>query len=226
MGYLLVVFLPTLLLSLYAQFRVKHAFSKYSKVRAGSGLTGAQAAAEMLRAAGLGGRVTIERAQGFLSDHYDPRHKVLRLSPDVHDSQSLAAMGVACHEAGHAIQDAQGYAPLVLRNAIVPTASLGSGLGYILIIAGLLLQWTGLAMIGLILFAAVVVFQFVNLPVEFNASSRAREMALSSGIIRGESELAAVSSVLGAAALTYVAATVAALINLLYYAWIIFGRRD
>ena len=226
MGYLLVVFLPTLLLSLYAQFRVRHAFSKYSKVRAGSGLTGAEAAAAMLRAAGLDGRVTIERAQGFLSDHYDPRGKVLRLSPDVHDSQSLAAMGVACHEAGHAIQDAHGYVPLVLRNAIVPTASLGSGLGYILIIAGLLLQWTGLAMIGLILFAAVVVFQFVNLPVEFNASSRAREMALSAGIISGESELAAVSSVLGAAALTYVAATAAALINLLYYAWIIFGRRD
>ncbi|MCX7016872.1 MAG: zinc metallopeptidase [Candidatus Sumerlaeota bacterium] len=226
MGYLLIVFLPTLLLSLYAQFRVRHAFSKHSKVNASSGLTGAEAAAAMLRAAGLADRTAIERVDGFLSDHYNPRKKTLRLSPDVYDNASLAAVGVACHEAGHAIQDARKYAPLVLRNAIVPTASIGSSLGYILIIAGLFLQWANLSLLGLALFGAVVVFQIVNLPVEFNASAHAREMTARLGIVRGQTETAAVSSVLSAAAMTYVAATAAALVNLLYYAWMILGNRE
>jgi uncharacterized protein len=226
MGYLLLVFLPTLALSLYAQFKVKLSFSKNSKIKVISGLTGAEAAERMLQASGLQSRVAIERVEGFLSDHYDPGKKVLRLSPEVYETDSLAAVGVACHEAGHAIQDATHYAPLVLRNAIVPTASIGSSLGYILIIVGLFLQWTGLAFIGLILFAAVVVFQFVNLPVEFNASARARQMVSNLGIISGDREAAAVSSVLSAAAMTYVAATVTALVNLLYYGWMILGRRD
>lgn len=226
MAYLLLVLLPTLLLGLYAQFKVKHAYNKYSKVPVRSGLTGAEAAYEMLRAAGLEQKVGIERVEGFLSDHYDPSHKVLRLSPDVYDGASLAAVGVACHEAGHAVQDARNYAPLVLRNAIVPTAGIGSNLGFILIIAGLVLQLQGLAMIGLILFGAVVLFQIVNLPVEFNASSRAREMLGQLGIINGPAEASGVSSVLSAAALTYVAATVTAVANLLYYGWLIFGHRD
>lgn len=226
MSYLLLVLVPTLLFSLYAQFKVKHAFSKYSQVPASSGMTGAQAAQEMLRAAGLEGQVAVERVDGFLSDHYDPRHKVLRLSSDVHDSASISAVGVACHEAGHAIQDARAYAPLVLRNAIVPTASIGSNLGFFLIFIGMILHMTGLAFIGLIMFAAVVVFQFINLPVEFNASSRAREMVGQLGIIGGPAEARGVSAVLSAAALTYVAATVAALVNLLYYGWMIFGQQD
>ena len=226
MEYLLLVFLPALLLGLYAQFRVKHAFSKYSKIPVRSGLTGAEAAHEMLRAAGLEQKVGIERVEGFLSDHYDPGHKVLRLSPDVYDNASLAAVGVACHEAGHAVQDASNYAPLVLRNAIVPTAGLGSNLGFILIFAGLILHMQGLAMIGLILFGAVVLFQIVNLPVEFNASNRAREMLGQLGIVSGPAEANGVASVLNAAAMTYVAATVAAVLNLLYYGWLIFGRRD
>jgi uncharacterized protein len=226
MAYLVLVFFPTLLFSLYAQFKVKHAFSKYSRVRASSGMSGAEAARAMLKDAGLQDQVSVECIGGFLSDHYDPAKKVLRLSPDVYNNASLAAVGVACHEADHAVQDARNYAPLVLRNAIVPTANIGSYLGYALIIIGLIVHSTGLAMLGLILFAAVVVFQIVNLPVEFNASSRARQMVSRLGIVSGGAEAAAVSSVLSAAAMTYVAATVAALVNLLYYASIIFGRRD
>lgn len=223
MEYFLFVLIPTLLLGLYAQFKVKHTFGKYSQVPVGSGLTGAAAALEMLRAAGLDHQVGIERVDGFLSDHYDPKHKVLRLSPDVYDHATLAAVGVACHEAGHAVQDARNYAPLVLRNAIVPTAAFGSNFAFILIIAGLLLQFQGLAMIGLILFGAVVLFQLVNLPVEFDASARAREMLGQLGIVSGPAETGGVAAVLNAAALTYVAATVAAVANLLYYGWMIFG---
>ncbi|MCX7019471.1 MAG: zinc metallopeptidase [bacterium] len=226
MMYLILVFLPTLLFSLYAQFKVKSVYGKYSKEPASSGMTGAQAAMTMLRANGLDRKVAIERVDGFLTDHYDPRKKVLRLSSEVYDNSSLAAVGVACHEVGHAIQDAKSYAPLVLRNAVVPTATIGSSLGYILIIAGLFLHMTGLSLVGLILFAAVVVFQIINLPVEFNASARAREMVSNLGIVNGAAEASAVRSVLSAAAMTYVAAAVAALVNLLYYAMMIFGRRE
>lgn len=230
--YLIVVLLPTLILTGIATWRVKSNFAKYSKVPIASGLTGAQAAYKMLADAGLADSVGIERHQGFLSDHYDPRHKVLRLSPHVYDERSIAAVGVACHEAGHAIQDARRYAPLVLRNAIVPTANIGSNLGYILIIIGLMLNAAAgaglgfnIAVIGLLLFATVVVFQFVNLPVEFNASTRAKEQLAHLGIIGGVAEARGVNAVLNAAAMTYVAATFTALLNLLYYAWIIFGGR-
>ena len=221
---------PCILLALWAQMRVKSAFNKYSKVRPSSGMTGAAAAYEMLRAAGLEQRVGIERVGGFLSDHYDPRKKVLRLSPKVHDSASLAAVGVACHEAGHAIQDAKAYKPLVLRNAIVPTASIGSNLGLILVIIGLILRPMGpfaylIAVFGLALFGAVVIFQVVNLPVEFNASSRARKMIADLGIVQGRQETAAVATTLNAAAMTYVAATVQALLMLLYYGMMVFGNR-
>jgi Zn-dependent membrane protease YugP len=195
-------------------------------VRTSSGLSGAEAAARMLRSAGLETQVAIQRVSGFLSDHYDPRHKVLRLSPEVHDGQSLASVGVACHEAGHAIQDATHYVPLTLRNAIVPTASLGSNLAFGLIFIGVIFQFLRpLAIVGVLLFGAVVVFQFVNLPVEFNASTRAKAQLRELGIINGPAEAAGVSTMLNAAAMTYVAATVAALLNLMYYAMLVFGNR-
>src|SRR5690606_24541444 len=129
------------------------------------GVTGAQAAFAVLRDSGLDREVGIERAEGFLSDHYDPRHRVLRLSPEVYDGRTVSAVGVACHEVGHALQHATGYAPLAIRNAIVPTASLGSDLGTILLMGGLMLNMTGLALVGLVLFSSVVLFQLVNLPV-------------------------------------------------------------
>lgn len=223
MLYLLAIFLPTLLLGLYASFKVKRTFARYAEMPVASGVSGAEAAYAVLRESGLDREVGIERAEGFLSDHYDPRGRVLRLSPDVYDGRSVSAVGVACHEVGHALQHATGYAPLVLRNAIVPTASIGSGLGSILIMGGLLLNMTGLALVGLVLFSAVVAFQLVNLPVEFNASSRAKAVAANLGIVRGPAEHAGVSAVLSAAAMTYVAATVTAVANLLYYAWVIFA---
>lgn len=227
--YMLFVMLPSLLLALWAQGKVKWAFAKYSKVRSSSGITGAEAAARMLGEAGLHSSVRIERVSGFLSDHYDPGKKVLRLSPEVHDSRSLAAVGIACHEAGHAVQDATKYAPLVVRNAIVPTAGIGSNLGVWLVIIGLILHSPAgmmMAWIGVLLFASVVLFQFVNLPVEFNASNRAKQMLPALGIISGREESKAVAQVLDAAAMTYVAATVGALLQLLYFVSILMGRRD
>jgi Zn-dependent membrane protease YugP len=216
---------PCLLLSLWASWRVKRAFAKYSRVSTSSGMSGAEAAAEMLSRAGLAGRVSIERVQGFLSDHYDPRSKVLRLSPPVYEGRNLAAVGVACHEAGHALQDATHYAPLALRNAIVPTASIGSNLGVWLVILGAIFHSFNMAVIGLVLFAAVVVFQLVNLPVEFNASARAKQMMPQMGVIGGAAESRAVATVLDAAAMTYVAATITAVMELLYWAMLVFGGR-
>ena len=216
---------PFFLLGLYAQFKVKSTFTKYSKVRASSGVTGAQAAQQMLNTAGIRG-VKIEQVNGFLSDHYDPRTHTVRLSSDVYGSTSVAALGIACHEVGHAIQHAQKYSPLVIRNAAVPMANVGSSGGVILFIIGMLLNSFGLALAGLILFAAVVAFQVINLPVEFNASSRAKEMLPSMGLVRPGPETAAISSVLGAAALTYVAGTLQSIATLAYYAYILFGRRN
>ena len=215
--------LPGLLLSLYAQARVKSAFNKYSQVRTSRNITGAQIARQLLNARGLHD-VGIERAQGFLSDHYDPRGKVLRLSPDVHDGTSVAAAGVAAHEMGHALQDAQGYFPLQIRSAIVPAAQFGSTLAPWIIIAGLFLSET-LAIIGFVLFLAAVLFTLVTLPVEFDASKRARELLLENNLIY-QDEMGGVSKVLNAAALTYVAAAVAAVGQLLYYAFLLFGSRD
>ncbi len=215
---------PAMLLALWAQFRVKSAYAQLSRVPVSSGLTGAQAAARVLRDAGCE-NVGIEMVQGMLSDHYDPRTKVLRLSPQVHSGRSIASVGIACHEAGHALQDAQGYGPLALRNAIVPVASLGSGLSWILIIAGLFLAMTGLIWAGIGLFSAVVIFQIINLPVEFDASRRARVELVRSGVAT-QAEDAAVGKVLNAAALTYVAATLTAVMQLLYFASLASGRRD
>ncbi len=208
---------PTIALALYAQMKVKSSFARYSKVPATAGISGAQAARRMLHASGLDA-VAIERVGGVLSDHYDPRKRVLRLSPQVHDGTSIASLGVACHEAGHAIQHARNYAPLVVRNAVVPVAGFGSWIAWPMIIFGMLLQMKGLATLGVILFGALVLFQVVNLPVEFNASARAKEMLASLGMIHGQGEARAVSAVLGAAALTYVAATAQAVMQLLYFA--------
>ncbi len=215
---------PPLLLALYAQWKVKRAFNKYARVRTARGVTGAQVARSLLDSQGLT-NVRVERVGGFLSDHYDPRGKVLRLSPQVHDTPSVAAAGVAAHEMGHALQDAQGYAPLTLRTAMVPAVQFGSSLGPILFIAGLLLQFTGLAWLGLIFFAASVVFAVVTLPVEFDASRRAKALLSSQGVlIHGEGE--GVNKVLNAAALTYVAGALQAIATLAYYAFLLMGRRD
>lgn len=217
---------PGLLLGIWAQWKVKSAFAKASKVPARSGMTGAEAAQRILAAQGLD-HVDIEPTRSFLGDHYDPRHKVLRLSPAVYNGRSLAAVGVAAHEAGHAIQDRVGYAPLALRNGIVPMANVGSNLGFFVFFIGLVMQSTGLVLAGILLFSAVVIFQLINLPVEFNASSRAREVLVTNGIIASNEELA-VARVLNAAAMTYVAATVTAILTLLYFlmrAGLLGGRR-
>ena len=216
--------LPALILGLYAQFKVKSAFSKYSQVRNVAGITGAQAARRILDANGLT-HVDVERSQGMLSDHYDPRTKTLRLSPEVYERPSLAAVGVAAHEAGHALQDKTGYAPLQLRSAMVPTVQIGSWLGPIIFIVGLLMSFTPLAWFGLILFAGVAVFSLVTLPVEFNASNRAKQLLVGQGILAPQ-EMGGVNKVLDAAALTYVAAALQAIMTLLYYASLLMGRRD
>ena len=218
--------LPALLLGLWAQMRVRSAFAKYSQVRAASGMTGAQAARRILDAHGLQ-NVAVERVDGMLSDHYDPRGKVLRLSSDVYGTPSLAAVGVAAHETGHALQDQKHYAPLQLRSAMVPTVQIGSWLGPIIFIVGLYMsRFVGdtVAWIGLILFAATAVFALVTLPVEFDASRRAKQLLVTDGILAPQ-ELKGVNHVLDAAALTYVAAALQALMTLLYYASILMGRR-
>ncbi len=216
--------LPALILGLYAQFKVKSAFSKYSRVRNTTGITGAQAARRILDANGLT-HVDVERTQGMLSDHYDPRSKTLRLSPAVYEGPTLAAVGVAAHEAGHALQDKTGYAPLQLRSAMVPTVQIGSWLGPIIFLAGLFMSLTPLAWAGLILFGATAVFALVTLPVEFNASNRAKQLLVSQGILAPQ-EMGGVNKVLDAAALTYVAAALQAIMTLLYYASLLMGRRD
>ncbi len=213
--------LPPFFLGLYAQWKVKSSFAAMSKVPAR--MTGANAARQMLDNAGLSD-VGIEEVSGHLSDHYDPRHKVLRLSPDVYHGQSMAAVGVACHEAGHAFQDAKGYVPLAIRNLAVPAANFGSNAGMALLFVGLIFSFKPIAVIGLLLFACVVFFQVVNLPVEFNASTRAREELVAQGIIAGNEEQY-VAQVLNAAALTYVAGTLQAIMTLLYYGMRVLGNQ-
>ncbi len=217
--------LPALILGFWAQIRVQSAFNKYSRVRTYAGLTGAQIARRMLDSVGLS-HVRVEQSQGFLSDHYDPRAKVLRLSPQVYQSNSVAAAGVAAHEAGHAIQDAGGYAMLQLRTALVPGVQLGSWLGPIIFIIGFFLSptiGTSIAWLGVGLFALAAVFALVTLPVEFDASRRAKAWLSTSGAIYNE-EIRGVNSVLDAAALTYVAAAVQAISTVLYYVFLLTGR--
>ncbi|MBP7275511.1 MAG: zinc metallopeptidase [Kiritimatiellae bacterium] len=217
----MVFMLPAILLGLIAQVLVQSTFRKYSRQAAASGMTGAQAAARLMQAEGLDD-VRIERARGFLSDHYDPRTNTLRLSEAVYDSPSLSAIGVACHEAGHALQQAHRYAPLAMRSALVPVASIGSSLGVWVIIAGLLLGTPSLYNIGILLFLAAVLFTLVTLPVEWNASARAKALMTRAGIVT-QAEQPAATKVLNAAFLTYVAAAVSSIMTLLYYLGL--GRR-
>jgi uncharacterized protein len=202
-------------LGLWAQRKVKTTFEKYSQVPVRSGMTGAQAAAEVVRASGLTG-VEIRAVEGRLSDHYDPRSRTLNLSADVGQASSVAALGVAAHEAGHAIQDARNYLPMRVRQTFVPVASIGSSFAIPVIFVGLLLGATGLTNIGLALFTAIVLFQLVTLPVEFDASRRAL-VALQDGRLLQADELDGAKSVLSAAALTYVAALVASVSQLIYF---------
>jgi uncharacterized protein len=214
---------PAVLLSMWAQFRIHASYAQAQQMAAP--LSGAAAARHILDSAGLGG-VQIEEIPGSLTDHYDPRDKVLRLSHEVYQSRTLAAVGIAGHEAGHAIQDARAYAPLVIRNAAVPVAGFGSNASMILIVVGALLNMNAvLIWLGIGLFATVVFFQLVNLPVEFDASARAKTQLVSLGVINNE-ELHYVSKVLNAAALTYVAATLQAVLTLLYFVMRFSGGSD
>jgi Zn-dependent membrane protease YugP len=217
----LVFALPGLLLGFYARSRVKSNFNKYAKVPTARNITGAEVARQLLDAQGLYD-VAIEETQGFLSDHYDPRSKVLRLSPDVYRTSSIASAGVAAHEMGHALQHAGGYFPLQIRSTLVPAAQFGSSFAPWLFMGGLLLNFTGLAWVGVIMFAAAVLFTLITLPVEFDASARAKKLLVSSGVLIG-SEIEGVNKVLNAAAWTYVAAAVSAVGTLLYYVMLLSG---
>ncbi|MCC3376368.1 zinc metallopeptidase [Cohnella sp. REN36] len=214
-NWMYILIIPTFLLSLWAQFRVKGTFNKWSEVRVASGLTGYEAARRMLDRNGLHD-VPIEPVPGALSDHYDPIHRVVRLSEPVYYEQSISAVSVACHEVGHAIQHQQHYPMLVLRHRMFPLVRFASGLAPFLFIAGILFAMTNLIGLGVVFFSAAVAFQLVTLPVEFNASNRARELMVSEGFITNHEERG-VAKVLNAAALTYVAAALLSLLELVRY---------
>ena len=215
--------LPALILAMIAQWRVKSAFNKFSKVRTWRGLTGAQAARAMLDDNQLQD-VSVEETGGLLSDHYDPRSHTLRLSRDVYNSNSVAAVGVASHEAGHALQHAQGYLALQARTALVPVVQFGSWLGPLVFMVGFVFSLQPVSWLGVLLFGAVVVFSLITLPVEFDASRRAKAW-LAQGLSLDQSELVGVSRMLDAAALTYVAALAQAVSTMLYYVFLLSGRR-
>ena len=214
-NYLLFAVLPGLVLAGAASWVTKRTFLKYSRHVAASRLTGAQAARQMLDRNGLQ-NVKVERAQGFLSDHYNPMTRTLRLSPDVYDKPSLSAIGVACHEAGHALQHANKYLPLHLRSALVPVTNIGSRAAMWLLMGGVILQMQSLIGVALICFAIAVAFAVVTLPVEWDASARAKRVMVSSGIVTPQESVHA-AKVLNAAFMTYVAAAVTALIQFLYF---------
>jgi len=218
---------PAFVLSLWASFRTKSAFKKYSRVGVATGLTGARAAERMLDAAGIHD-VKVVAHRGMLTDHYNPLTKTLALSEQVHGVPSIAAVGVACHEAGHAIQHAKGYKPLGLRSLLVPTANIGSSIGYLVMLFGLILNTPNMVLVGAVLFSCVLLFQIVTLPVEFDASARAKKLAVEYGIVLPQ-EREGMDRVLNAAALTYVAAAVSTLMTLLYFllrSGLLGGRRD
>ncbi len=226
-GLYLLFSLPALLFGLWAQAKVKGAFNKYAQVRTMTGITGAQVARRILDSHGLA-QVAVERVGGFMSDHYDPSHRVLRLSPEVYDGNSLASAGVAAHEAGHALQHQQGYAPLALRSMMVPTVQIGSWLGPLIFMLGFFMAGVlgnSLAWLGVILFAGVALFALVTLPVEFDASRRAKSLLVGNGLLV-RNELSGINAVLDAAALTYVAAAVQAIATLLYYVFLLTGRSE
>ena len=215
--------LPGLLLGAYAQSRIKINIAKYSQIETQDGITGAQVARRLLDSQGLQ-MVAVESTPGVLSDHYDPRHKRLRLSKEVYFAPSVAAAGIAAHEAGHALQDAVDYLPLEARTYIVPVVQLASQTAPWLFIAGIMLQLPTLAWIGVILFGSSSLFALITLPVEFNASARAQELLISHGIIRGDEQIAGVQKVLGAAAWTYVAAAVSAIGSWLFYVFVLLSQ--
>lgn len=208
-----VIMIPVLLFSIYCQIKVKRAFRRYSSVHALCGMTGAQAAARLLQLNGITD-VQIRQIGGTLTDYYDPKNKEICLSGDVYNATSVAAIGVACHEAGHACQHAQGYAPLKIRNAAIPATRIGSSLGIPLVLLGVVFTWRPLIMVGIVLYALVALFQLLTLPVEFNASRRALQTIESNQFLT-EQEYRGAKKVLTAAALTYVAALASALATLL-----------
>ncbi len=224
MIYLLFI-LPALILSFYAQFKVKSTFKKYAQVRSTRGNAGVDVATTILRRNGMSGQVTVEAVAGSLSDHYDPGSRTVRLSEDVYGSNSIAAIGVAAHEVGHAIQHNEQYGPLELRHKLVPVTNFASSASFPILLLGLFLQINDLIFVGIILFTAVVLFHVVTLPVEFNASRRAVVQLADGGLVSDE-EIPMVKKVLGAAALTYVAAALSAMANLLYYLMIFMGGGD
>lgn len=217
--------LPALALAMFAQWKVSSAYNKYTKVRNNKGLTGVQVAQYLLRANGL--NLNVQGTAGNLTDHYDPRDKTLYLSEGVARTPSVAALGIVAHEVGHAVQDAQGYAPMRFRAALVAPAQVGPWVGYILFIIGIFINLSGLVWLGIVFFSASLVFALATLPVEFNASQRALAMLRSSALV-GPGEVDSAQSVLTAAALTYVAAAAQALSTLLYFVFIALnlgGRR-
>lgn len=220
----LIFMIPAMLIMALTSAYVRSSYKKWSQVRASSGLTGAQAAQRLISSGGLYG-VQVSGTPGELSDHYDPRNKTLYLSQGVYGVPSVAAVAIAAHELGHAQQDAEGYFPMRVRTLLVPAVSIGSNLGWILIMLGLFLQQINIAWLGVIAFSAGALFALATLPVEFNASARAKELLFSTGIIQTEEERRGVNRVLNAAALTYVAGLITAVLQLLYFVFLVGGRR-
>ncbi|KAA0274327.1 MAG: zinc metallopeptidase [Anaerolineales bacterium] len=219
----LIFMIPAFILMALTSWYVKAAYNKWSRVAAGSRFSGYEATRRLIASGGLHG-VKIQGTPGEMTDHYDPRDKTVYLSQGVANSPSVAALAIAAHELGHAQQDAEDYFPLKFRGTLVPLVNIGSNLGWILILIGLILQWTQLAWIGVLVFSGGALFALVTLPVEFDASARARRMLAESGIIQTDAEMRGVSNVLNAAALTYVAGLVTAILQLLYYVSLVSGR--
>jgi uncharacterized protein len=216
--------IPAFIIMAMASAYVRSSYNKWSRVRATSGLTGAQAAQRLISSGNLYG-VQVASTQGQLSDHYDPRNKTLFLSAGVYGTPSVAALAIAAHELGHALQDAEDYFPMRIRSFLVPVVNIGSNLGWILIMIGLFLQQMNIAWLGVIVFSGGALFALATLPVEFNASARAKELLSSTGIIRTEEERRGVNTVLNAAAMTYVAGLITAVLQLLYFVFLLGGRR-
>jgi Zn-dependent membrane protease YugP len=224
----LIFMIPALVLMGLASWYVRHSYSKWSQIRATSGLTGHQAAQRLISTGNLYG-VQVQGTAGQLTDHYDPRNKTLFLSEGVAHSPSVAAVAISAHELGHALQDAEDYFPMRVRTMLVPAVNIGSNLGWILIMIGLVLQQVNIAWLGVLVFSGGALFALATLPVEFNASARAKELLYATGIIQTEEERQGVNQVLNAAALTYVAGLITAVMQLLYYVFLIGGlgrRRD
>ena len=220
----LIFMVPAFIIMAVTSGYVRSSYKKWSKVRVSSGLTGAQAAERLISSGGLYD-VKVTGTPGELSDHYDPRNKTLYLSQGVYGTPSVAAVAIAAHELGHAQQDAEGYGPMRIRSFLVPAVNIGSNLGWILIMIGLFLRITELAWLGVLVFSAGALFALATIPVEFNASARAKELLYNTGIIRTEEEVRGVNRVLNAAALTYVAGLITAVLQLLYFVFLVGGRR-